>query len=159
MAVYWIKAAVIAIGLLTALWIVASHSVAYRRTGAGRYLTLTLAYLWMAGGMLLFGFWFLNTDGSEPELVNSFFVLLICLSRVASLWWGLDRDAQYRHARDILLFRAPADAENPDPARGLHVPIAPAAPPSQRTERVIYLIAAIIGVVSILATIAFAILI
>jgi hypothetical protein len=157
---YWIKAGLIALGLLTSIWIVASHGLAYHRTNWTHYRTLALAYLWMSVMMLALGYWFLTSNGRSPDLVNIFFVLLISLSRIATLWWRLDKDAQYRHPRDILLFRRPImDEDAPDPQRGLHVPTAPAPPLSPRASRLIYLLAAIIGVVSILATIAFALLI
>ena len=160
MALYWIKAGLIALGLLTAIWIVASHGLAYRRTRKTQYLLLALAYLWMAGGMLFLGYWLLDTAGRRPDLGNIFLLLMISLSRVGILWRGLDRHAQYRRSRDILLFRHPLTPQDqPNPARGLHVPIAPPAPLSPLTQRRIYLMVAIVAVVTILTTIAFAILI
>jgi hypothetical protein len=161
MPAYWIKAGLIAIGLAAAIWIVASHSLAYRQTRRISYLTLTLAYLWMAGWMLFFGYWLLDSDGRRPDFANILLLLMLGLSRVGILWSGLDQHAHahYRHSREILLFRPPAGDENPDPARGLHVPSAPPAPLSPQTQRLIYVLVVIVAVVSILATIVFFMLI
>jgi hypothetical protein len=160
MVEYWAKAGLLCIGLAAAVWVTAAYGVAYIRTSWGRYAGQTAAYLFNSGAMLYFGYQFIQSDGRHPNFFPIGLLLFLSLSQLANLWWQLESQPPYRHAREIMLFRQPAASQgDPDPGRGLHVPAASPAPLSPHTQRLIHRLVVVVAVISILATIGFAILI